>query len=113
MEHTLLSPAPTRRDLIRHSAALLLASLGKPAFAASDFWNKKQPSEWTNEEIALLTTRSPWAREVNAEFELDTDYTTNGSAGPTIGRGGEIGAPGGGSRGPEQMEIRRTKKSSR
>src|SRR5882757_3308857 len=98
MEHPLLLPARTRREFIRRSSGfLLMAGLGQSGFAASDFWNKRGPSEWTNVEIALLTSRSPWAHEVNAEFELDTDYTTNGSAGPTVGRGGQIGAPGTGS----------------
>jgi hypothetical protein len=31
-------------------------------FGASDFWNKKNPSAWTTDEILQLATRSPWAR---------------------------------------------------
>jgi hypothetical protein len=31
-------------------------------FGASDFWNKKNPSAWTTDEILLLATKSPWAR---------------------------------------------------
>jgi hypothetical protein len=32
-------------------------------FAATEFWNAKDPSSWTEEEIVLLTSKSPWARE--------------------------------------------------
>jgi hypothetical protein len=31
--------------------------------ANTDFWNKKDPSEWTEDEIQILLTRSPWAKE--------------------------------------------------
>jgi hypothetical protein len=31
--------------------------------ASADFWNKKDPSEWTEDEIQILLTRSPWAKE--------------------------------------------------
>jgi hypothetical protein len=31
-------------------------------FGASDFWNKKNPSTWTTDEILLLATKSPWAK---------------------------------------------------
>src|ERR1700733_7031754 len=30
-------------------------------FGASDFWNKKDPSAWTSEEVLRLATKSPWA----------------------------------------------------
>ncbi len=42
-------------------AALLLIPRGLAA--ASDFWNKKDPSAWTTEQILQLTTRSPWAQQ--------------------------------------------------
>jgi hypothetical protein len=32
-------------------------------FAATEFWNAKDPSTWTEEEIVLMTSKSPWARE--------------------------------------------------
>jgi hypothetical protein len=48
-----------------------------------------------------LLSRSPWAKEVNAEFIQDTDYTVGGQGGPRIGRGGRIEAP----RDPTQFEI--------
>jgi hypothetical protein len=55
--------------------------------AVVEFWEKKPPSEWTPEEIDRLITKSPWAKEVTAEYAPE-----NGSgAGPLAG-----GAPGSG-----------------
>jgi hypothetical protein len=31
--------------------------------ANGDFWNKKDPSEWTEDEIQILLTKSPWAKD--------------------------------------------------
>ena len=70
------------------------AALCGPLSAAQDFWNRKQPSEWSDDEINRMITRSPWAKEANASFEADIDYTHNGKEGPTLGRGGIIAAPG-------------------
>lgn len=100
----------TRRTLFSAAAGAFLAeTLG----AATDFWNRKDVSAWTSQEIAQLTSRSPWAKEINAEFELDSDYTTNGAEGPTIGRGGVIGAPGTGSNAPPQIEVGRDRNGDR
>lgn len=35
---------------------------------AREFWDKKDPSQWTGEEIDQLTTKSPWAKSVNAQY---------------------------------------------
>jgi hypothetical protein len=112
--HHTAKPVPVTRREALHSAALawLAASFAVPASAASEFWNKKKASEWSNEEITRLTTHSPWAREVNAEFELDSDYTTNGAEGPTTGPGGVINAPGKGSGAPAQIELGRDRNNS-
>jgi hypothetical protein len=52
-------PFPSRRSI------LFLAGAGL-AWASSDFWDKKDSSQWTREEIEKLLTRSPWAKEVSA-----------------------------------------------
>jgi hypothetical protein len=105
-----LRQKPTRRGALQAGAGGLCVLLTIPrARAASDFWNKKSASEWTNEEIARITTHSPWARDVNAEFELDSDYTTNGAEGPSVGRGGVLTAPGAATGGPAQIELGRDK----
>lgn len=97
----------TRRSALRLAVGVTLAKNVPYLHAASDFWNKKNPSAWSSQEIAQLTSHSPWAREVNAEFEFDSDYTTNGSEGPGIGRGGAIVAPGTGSGASPQIELGR------
>jgi hypothetical protein len=57
--------------------------------AGSDFWNKKDPGEWSSEEIDRLVTKSPWAKEVNAaSAALSRPYA------PTQGNGGGMGDPG-------------------
>jgi hypothetical protein len=35
---------------------------------AGEFWNKKDPSQWTGDEIDQLTTKSPWAKTVTAQY---------------------------------------------
>jgi hypothetical protein len=85
---------PTRRAAFGTAGTgFLFFWAGRFAMAASDFWNRKQPSAWSNDEIEQLTTRSPWAKEINAEFMRDADYTTGGADGPQIGTGGVISAP--------------------
>lgn len=53
----------TRREFWR-SAAWAGVSLGAAAdlFAASDFWNRKEPAAWSADEVMRLATKSPWAR---------------------------------------------------
>jgi len=47
-------------------------------FAATEFWNAKDPSAWTEEEIVLLTSKSPWAREAVPSIR-NADDPTGGS----------------------------------
>ena len=56
----------------------------------SDFWNKKDPPEWTSEEIAQLTSKSPWAKEVSASAPAQGGYGQGGGS----RRGGGMGIPG-------------------
>ena len=81
----------------------------------SDFWNKKEPSQWSGEEIDRLASHSPWARQVTVtEPQAGRGYSGRGGGGsgpsmggPGIGGGGGYpgggypggGYPGGGSRG--------------
>jgi hypothetical protein len=54
-------------------------------FAATEFWNAKDPSAWTEEEIVLLTTKSPWARESVPNIK-NVDDPTGGSVLGNAGR---------------------------
>ncbi len=49
-------------------------------------WNKKDPSQWSSDEIERLKTKSPWAKSVNVALRQ------SGSG----GNGGGVGYPGGG-----------------
>jgi hypothetical protein len=60
-------------------------------FAASDFWNTKDPSTWTEDEIHILTTKSPWARTATPAVKGADDPTE--APGGGAGRGGR-GGPG-------------------
>ena len=52
----------TRRDVLWIAA-------GAPLLAASkEFWDTKDPGEWTKEEIDQLLNQSPWAKPANISF---------------------------------------------
>lgn len=76
--------------MVSRRGILLLASGAGAGFwsrlygGESDFWNKKEPSQWSAEEIDKLTTKSPWAKEVTVSMS---------------GRGGDGGDTGGGGMG--------------
>src|SRR5665213_2401202 len=59
----------SRRNLLRHAAAGTsgIAFSALDAFGASDFWNKKDPAEWSEKERDDLKTKSPWAKKVHGE----------------------------------------------
>src|ERR1700722_13241542 len=57
-----------RRTLFRAVAGTrCLAFSSRFAFAA-DFWNKKEPSEWSPQETDMMMTKSPWAKKVHGEI---------------------------------------------
>ena len=77
----------------RHFFAKALASgvAFTPAsrlFAANDFWNTKDPSTWSEDEIVLITSKSPWARASVPGFKGAADPTGISSGAPVdTGRG--------------------------
>jgi hypothetical protein len=93
----LQNPGFTRRGLLMLAAGAGVQSQLKLFAASSDFWNKKEPAEWSSEEIDKLVTKSPWARQVNAaSAAISRPYSGSGGMGdPGIGGGGG-GYPGGG-----------------
>jgi hypothetical protein len=90
----------TRRNLLRAtSAAALLFLADFPAPAATDFWVKKAPSEWSPDEIRQLRAKSPWAKKVRGEIagsgpsastgaSSGLDAAANSAPGSGGGRGG-------------------------
>ncbi len=85
----------TRRGIL-----VLAAGAGTSRLFAfsSDFWNKKDPSEWTHEEIDQITSKSPWAKEVSAS--MPSQGMGGGGMG---GMGGGMGRRGGMGRNPGSM----------
>ncbi len=84
---------------------LMLLAAGAPSWVRlyagnSDFWNKKEPAEWSSEEIDKLVTKSPWAKDVTvSSASMSRGYGGGGGGGglgdPGLGGGGG-GYPGGG-----------------
>jgi hypothetical protein len=55
--------------MTRRTALMLgLAGSLAPAYGAKEFWNEKKPLDWTNEEIDLLLSKSPWAKEAAISY---------------------------------------------
>jgi hypothetical protein len=63
------------------------------AFDDREFWNHKDPSEWTASEVKEILTQSPWAKAASV-------YNNTGASGPLgssrSGGGGRHGGGGGG-----------------
>lgn len=60
---TSVSGLVSRRDLIARAVrAGLCVCVAGELLGASDFWNRKDSSSWTSDEIIQLATKSPWAR---------------------------------------------------
>ncbi len=97
-----------RECLLSRRQMLLLAGAGVAAGlplhgAAGDFWNKKAPADWTSEEIDRLIGKSPWAKQIKAQYASGAGPDTGASTGggypggryPGGGPGGGGGYPGG------------------
>ncbi len=63
--------------------ALLAATLGA---ANMDFWDQKDPKDWTADQVQELLTHSPWAKPASVSF------FNNGPGGYGAGIGGRAGA---------------------
>lgn len=89
------SPKLTRRAILLFAATASTTLRDRLFAGGSDFWNKKDPRNWSSEEIERLITKSPWAKEVTAEFNRSMGGERGGGMGtPPIG--GRSGRQGGG-----------------
>jgi len=71
----------TRREALWIAAGIPLCS------ASTEFWNEKDPAQWTREEIDQILSQSPWAKQATISFT---------KAAPGIPKyGGIYGVPGG------------------
>ena len=57
----------SRRQMMAAGGALLCSPL--QSIAEDNFWNKKDPTTWTDDELVTLTSRSPWARNVRVDLK--------------------------------------------
>ena len=85
--------------LLTRRSALLLVGSGfaacREVFASGgNFWDKKDPGDWSSEEIARLLSKSPWAKEVNAQYAPgEGGYGSPNGGGYPGGQGGGMGGP--------------------
>src|SRR2546423_6780701 len=86
--------APTRRHVLAIAACAATGSIRLYAFS-SDFWNKKEPSQWSSAEIEQLTSKSPWAKEVSVQSSSGQrdDGDMSGPRDRSGGGGGGVGTP--------------------
>jgi len=82
-----LSPTIARRRFLLAT----LASLPAPLFAATEFWNAKDPSSWTEEEVQVLMSKSPWARAAVPTLKDGAEDPIMGGGQPAGGRGAAMG----------------------
>jgi hypothetical protein len=40
------------------------------AYAPAQFWNERPAAEWSEKEVQQLLSRSPWAKEAEAQFKM-------------------------------------------
>jgi len=80
---------PSRRAFLSRAFASGIAlAPATRLFAANDFWNTKDPSTWTEDEIVMITSKSPWARGSVPGLKGAADPTGISSGGPVdTGRG--------------------------
>ena len=88
-----------REGLLSRRRMFLLAGAGVAAWlpldaTTTDFWNKKAPADWTTEEIDRLITKSPWAKQIKAQYAPGAANARDGSGYPG-GNSGGGGYPGG------------------
>lgn len=83
----------TRRSALLAGFGSVVAVCGQ-AFAGGKFWNEKEPSAWSENEIDRILTDSPWANETSAEMNFSAMQQGGGGMGS---RG--MSGPGGGGRG--------------
>jgi hypothetical protein len=88
--------ALTRRGVFALVASAGVASWGRVYAANADFWNKKDPADWSRDEIEQLTSKSPWAKEVSVDVPQSRGDYGNQGGGQSGGQGGGPLGQGGG-----------------
>jgi hypothetical protein len=85
----------SRRIVLKFACGAGIAGFGRLDAFGSDFWNKKDPSEWTGAEVDQLTNKSPWAKELTVSAPGQGGMSRGGMGGGGMGGGiGGVGIPG-------------------
>ncbi len=84
----------SRRGILLLASGTAVELWNRADAGESDFWNKKDPSQWSSEEIDKLTSKSPWAKEVTASPSESGRGMGRGGRGGGMGRMGGMGIPG-------------------
>ncbi|MDP9054133.1 MAG: hypothetical protein M3N93_07490 [Acidobacteriota bacterium] len=95
----------SRRTILLFAAGALVLPIATGwAFAKDEFWNQKDPSQWSATERDRILTNSPWAKKAMVSFKSDFGAGFPGGrpmGGPPGGDGaGPGGPPMGGDGGP-------------
>jgi hypothetical protein len=93
----------TRRHLLKLAA--VAPPLLENAFAWShdDFWNSKDPAQWTDKETNQMLTHSPWAKQAAIESQGNQSRLGMPGGGGMGRSGGGMGGAGGGMGGGRGM----------
>ncbi len=100
----------TRRNILKFAVAA--PPLLRNAFASShdEFWNSKDPAQWTDKETTQILNHSPWAKQASIESQGNQGrmgFPGGGGAGRSGGgmggAGGGMGGAGGGMGGGRGM----------
>jgi len=82
--------------MLRTRRRLLFGCAAWPAVralraASGEFWERKDPARWSDEEKRIVLGRSPWAREGVARFEVEKKRPDGSGGYPTVARpGGDV-----------------------
>ena len=82
---------PTRRALLVMLSGASIPWVSRLAAGDSEFWNKKDPSQWSSEEVERMKTKSPWAKEVGVAMRPSGSSNAGGFGYPGGGMGGGMG----------------------
>jgi hypothetical protein len=91
MLNRLENPAFTRRGALMLAAGAGFAGFSRLYAASPDFWNKKDPADWSRDEIEQLTSKSPWAKEVSVDMPVQRGEYGDPNGGQTGQTGGQPG----------------------
>jgi len=84
--------ATNRRELMATLTGVGIVLAARDLFAASDFWNKKEPAAWTSEQILQLATRSPWATQARVVPKPGRDHGSTQTMAPDVAGASQVAA---------------------